>query len=315
MPDAINTSTVADPPPSPLYRTLADLIARPLTGVRWCNVYVRIAGRPYTVDDRGGRWQLAVTGLHDDAVAIVSVHRQPARSALPLAYDRTSPELLELFDDPVLARLLVPGEVALIQANPQRGLDGLYLNVPSVFVARPFRTFGRQQIDSRYGGGGARRKYLWVIKGVGRLDESYPVVTGGGVGGFIAEDVFRALAERSSAPAVGAAAFPPAAGDTAFVRDALSEQTIGRLGFLALAAGPREVALALRKGTDALQTLRADPRAAAVLHQGPWAHETDALRNGVDIAPDFLAPLSGRVLEIKHVNPTGEYADAGKWAV
>src|SRR5262245_27447578 len=100
----------------------------------WCNVYVRLEERPVRVAQQGGRWQVSVRDLAGSASAFICVHDSPEHTGLPLAYRQTAPEPLALFTEPALARLLVPGEVALVQGLALRSQGQLYLNVPAVLL-------------------------------------------------------------------------------------------------------------------------------------------------------------------------------------
>lgn len=90
---------------------------------------------------------------------------------------------------------------------------------------------------------------------------------------------------------------------------ALKPLTIAALVMLHLAKGPTEVQSALGKGRDTLRSVAASPALQAILRSGPWEHGSDALNNGVTVAPDLLGPKQKQVADLKHHAPGS--ADVG----
>lgn len=285
---------------SMLYRSLGELLdrSRPLPDL--VNVYVTVEDSPLEKSDFGGRWHVRVSGLDRTGEAKLAVHRQPTLAAVSLPYTTTSPELLELFDNEPFRRLFQSGESALVQAVPRRGSDLiLYLNVQAVLLLRPFQAFGRRQID--FSSGCARKSYLAVAKAA-RGIRLRGDLNWGSVGGFVAEDVFLYLSQFGDRPA-GVA-------PDHLLSNALTPLTIAVLVMLHFAKGPTEVQSALGKGRDTLRSVAASPALQAILRSGPWEHGSDALNNGVTVAPDLLGPKQKQVADLKHHAPGTANVDA-----
>jgi hypothetical protein len=267
-----------------------------------CNVYVTIEDHPTEVTTRGGRWQFEVLGLSGRALrakAFVCVHREPARSGLALPYGQTSDALLELFDKAPQRRLFQKGECVLVQAVPRFGEGGLYLNVPHVIIVRPFRAFGRAQIDfeSRC----ARKSYLSIIKGVGRDAQGWQRMHGGSLGGQLAHEVF-ALAAVEGIP-------PDDSDDTTLCR-AISGRTLVQTVYAGRGDPVATVRTVMQIATRSLGVLRSSGAIAALLATDRWEPESDKLNNGVGASPDLLGAAS--VVELKTTGPSSEHFNEDK---
>lgn len=263
----------------------------------YCNVLVRIAERPYRVnDERGGRWHVAVEGLSGGARAFVAVHEDPKKARLGLPYTATEPDLLQLFAERQLRDLIVHGETALLQAVPRIGEAGLWLNVPAIFVLRPFLRFGRNTID--YETKCARKMYLSQAKGVRRPRQPgdfHP----GTVSGHVADDLLAAAIRASL----------PSADEDALV-GAVTSDSIRQLVCLALQDKQLSVA-ALNRSKKALHTLRSSPSVRSLLAADVWGSESGDLNNGVLVAPDLLG--ARHVVEMKFIGPNSPAFDPARF--
>lgn len=260
-----------------------------------CNVYVTILERPERVLDRGGRWQMKVSGLSShESEAFICVHDQPSESGLRLGYEVTSTALLELFKKDVYKRLFQPGEAVLVQAVPRFGAGGLYLNVPHVMIVRPFQTFGRTQIDSVTSC--PRKSYLTLLKGVSRKRHAEPL-TGASLGGELAHEVFaHAAVSRDNAPAN--------ADD--FLCRSMSERVLARLVHVGR-RDPSAIRFAVERARSTLVLLRSTRAVRDLLEADEWSPESEQLNNGVGVSPDLLGRK--RLVELKTVSPTSRYYD------
>ncbi|KFE70256.1 hypothetical protein [Hyalangium minutum] len=262
-----------------------------------CNVLVQINDTPVWVSQQGGRWQLRVRSLSNTVNAFIAVHKAPGETGLDLKYTKTSASLLAMFDEVPLRRLLSPGEIALVQAEPRHSSDGeLFLNVQAILLLRPFQTFGRIQVD--YESRCARKSYLSVTKGVGTKPPD--TLHMGSVGGMVAHEVFSRLAQQENRRA-----------DTPeeIFAHALGSETVGSLVFLGLKS-PEDMKAALRPGLDVQEVITRSEALRRFLASDQWAPESDVLNNGIVVAPDLLGRK--HVAELKYIRPGSDYDDADK---
>lgn len=263
-----------------------------------CNVLVRLDEHPHFHENQGGHWLLKAKGVTSSESAWIAVHRDPSVAGLGLGYGQTLPELLQMFDDRLLRRGLMPGELALVQAHPGIGDEGrLYLNVPAVLIVRPFLTFGRRQID--FSSDCARNSYLHLAKGArhhGDDRQSNTFLTYS-VAGELVHDIVSRWAES-----------PEFRGEKL---EELSPDTLhpGRITDLVLLGVGSEDAIGQTLGM-ALQHLRVAAKSrevSALLDSDQWVAESEALNNGVCMSPDLLGTRS--VVEIKVKNPSSDQAN------
>lgn len=251
-----------------------------------CNVTLRIAERPVFVRQPGARWEVAMETPTGGPPILVAVHSNPVPSFC--GYSTTSEDLLRIFDDSQLRGLITAGETATVQAVPRfsESRQALYLNVEAVFLLRPWRTFGRRQVD--FSSGCARKHYLSVAKGARARHDVAEPQSWQSLAGMIAHDLIEAAALDPRPDRWATAGFAAAA---------LSPETA--VGLLALGMAEESALIsALVRGTGALSVLRGSAELTALLESGgPWQRESDLLDRGVTLTPDLIGDRI--IIEIK----------------
>jgi hypothetical protein len=284
-------------------RSLMDLLAasgRELPPL--CNVVVEFEDVPKWA--AGSRWEIPIVTPSGAPKAVLAVHENPLPTNLGLTYPSTAGELLALFADEQLRKLLTPGESALVQAEPHFSMtqQRLFLNVEAILLVRPWRHFGRRQID--FAAGCARKHYLSLAKGV-RIGSSPRVQpTWQSLAGQVAHDLIEAAAKN----------LPMALQrDGAFISSALSPTTAMRL----VAAGAVNLSVAVTAMARGLRALDVLGRSAALTDLlrvgGPWVAETSAFDRGVTLTPDLVG--NHVVVELKRQSPESAAAHVEATAV
>jgi hypothetical protein len=262
-----------------------------------CNVVVQFASAP--LRSAGNRWEIPLIVPESARKAVLAIHDNPLPGGLRLNYPATAEQLLELFSDERLRSLLAPGESALVQAEPRYSVSQqrLFLNIEAILLVRPWRTFGRRQID--FAAGCSRKHYLSVVKGVRAAATPQLLPTWQSLAGLVAHDLIEAAA--SDLPAA-------LRRDEAFLRKALSPATSIRL----VAAGAVNLSIsvtAMQRGLRALEVLARSPALTDLLRVGgPWLTETDTLDRGVALTPDLVGDRT--VIELKRQSPESAAARA-----
>ena len=226
----------------------------------------------------------------DGSKVYVAVHENPITG--DFGYFQTDENLLRIFREPQLRTLLSPGETVMVQAVPGRsiGRQALYLNVEAILLARPWRTFGRRQVD--YAARCSRKHYLAVAKGVRVQSEQPHFLTIPGLAGEIAHNLIEAAAGQ-----LGDAL----SSVDKFVRRALRPLTVLRLVVLGV-VDPPALATAVARGSGALSVLRGSASLTALLTEGgPWRSEGDVFHRGVSATPDLIGDRI--VVELKRISP------------
>jgi hypothetical protein len=281
--------------------SLADLLAAATENLPpLCNVVVQFASSPSRVAEN--RWEIPLLVPDGQLNAVLAIHDNPLPTALQLNYPATADALLNLFADERMRSLLSVGESALVQAEPRfsEAQQRLFLNVEAILLVRPWRTFGRRQID--FAAGCSRKHYLSVVKGVRTGSAPRFIPSWQSLAGHVAHDLIEA-----------AALDLPAAlqRDDKFWREALSPTTALRL----VAAGAVNLSVAvtaMQRGLRALDVLVRSPALRDLLQSsGPWMTETDAFDRGVTLTPDLVG--NHLVVELKRQSP--ESAAARRQAI
>src|SRR5262249_45157046 len=199
--------------------SLADLLATVDQDLpRLCNVVVQFASSPTRVGET--RWEIPIVVPEGPLKAVLAIHDNPLPAALRLNYPATADALLNLFADERLRSLLAFGETALVQAEPKfsRNQQRLFLNVEAILLVRPWRTFGRRQID--FAAGCSRKHYLSLVKGVRIGTAPRFIPSWQSLAGLLAHDLIEAAASDPTAALHR---------DGAFLRAAVSPGTALRL--------------------------------------------------------------------------------------
>jgi hypothetical protein len=255
-----------------------------------CNVTARIATPPQRVAGSHQRWEFELEAPVPGSKVYIAVHENP--TAEEFGYSATDEHLLRIFKEPQLRTLLSPGETVMVQAVPRwsPGRGGLYLNVETILLVRPWRTFGRRQVD--YAAHCGRKHYLAIAKGVRAEPEQPRLLTVPGMAGEIAHDLIEAAAQ-DPAEALSAG--------EAFVRRALRPTTVLRLVVLGV-VDPPALGTTVARGTGALGVLRGSASLTALLKEGgPWRCEADVFHRGVSATPDLVGDRT--VVELKQISP------------
>jgi hypothetical protein len=254
-----------------------------------CNITARIAGPPNRANN-GARWEVDLETPSGTPPIRVAVHINAPNGAY--GYTATDPNLLRIFEEPRLRALIARNEIVTVQAVPRwsETTKVLYLNVEAIFLVRPWRNFGRREID--YSANCSRKHYLAVTKGARAESEAPRLLTMHGLAGEVAHDIIETAAHDLNAAL---------AGDDEFIRKSLSPALLLRLVVLGL-SDPTALASALARGTDALKTLRQSAALTSLLKSGgPWYSESDQFDRGVTMAPDLIGDRI--VLELKRITP------------
>src|SRR5262245_39290412 len=205
-----------------IQRSLTDLLAlRGSDLPPLCNVVVEFEEAPIRVG--GTRWEIPLKTPRDapafSSNSVLAIHDNPLPTALGLNYPATADALLSLFADERLRSLLAPGESALVQGEPKfsRGQGRLFINIETILLVRPWRTFGRRQID--YAAGCARKHYLSLMKGVRTNSAPRLLPSWQSLAGQVAHDLIGAASQDLSSALDR---------DDAFLRKAISSNTAVR---------------------------------------------------------------------------------------
>jgi hypothetical protein len=254
-----------------------------------CNVTARIITPPQHVAG-GQRWEFEVEAPAAGSKVYIAVHEDPP--AAEFGYLATDEHLLRVFREPQLRALLSPGETVMVQAVPRWSIvrGGLYLNVEAILLVRPWRTFGRRQVD--YAARCGRKHYLAIAKGVRAEPEQPRLLTVPGMAGEIAHDLIEAAAQDPA---------EALSGGEAFVRRALRPATVLRLVVLGV-VDPPALGAAVARGAGALEVLRGSASLTALLREGgPWRSEGEVFHRAVSATPDLVGDRT--LVELKQISP------------
>ena len=255
-----------------------------------CNVLVRLAGAPEEINEGGGRWELAIDTPNKTQRAWIAVHRNPHQR--DYGYPATSRHLLQTFEERELRALYARTEMAAVQASPRwsTSRSGLYLNIEAILILRPWRTFGRRQVD--YASRCSRKHFLAVAKGARTHDKDLDPVTWQSLAGQVAHDLIEAAANDLDTAL---------SRSDAFIRASITPGTLVRLLALGV-SDPSAMISALTRGIGSLDVLQRSAALTELLrHGGPWQVESDAFDRGVTLTPDLIGDRV--VIEIKQQSP------------